>query len=137
MYVKENKYNTKQREIILNYIKENSEKYISADDILKYINKNKSIVGLTTVYRYLNILVENGLVRKDYFEDLGKYFYQYVGKDNDCDSHSHLKCNNCGKLIHLKCSHIDNVSKHLLEEHGFSINNSKTVLYGTCEKCAK
>ena len=54
---KVSKYNTKQREKILNYLKEAKGTHISADEIIKYFKEINEPIGKSTIYRYLNILV--------------------------------------------------------------------------------
>ena len=44
-------YNTRQRELILDYIKKNAKKHLTADDIADALKAEQ--VGKTTVYRYL------------------------------------------------------------------------------------
>lgn len=44
-------YNTRQRELILEYIKENADSHLTADDIADALKAEQ--VGKTTVYRYL------------------------------------------------------------------------------------
>ena len=52
------------------------------------------------------------------------------------DRHFHLKCTGCGRLILVECDYLGEVSKHVLEHHQFTIDNTKTVLYGLCADCA-
>ena len=59
---------------------------------------------------------------------------------NNCEKresheHFHLKCNSCGKLIHMDCTLLAKIAEHLQSDHGFFMDNSKTVLYGQCEEC--
>ena len=61
-------------------------------------------------------------------------YYQY----NDtavCSEHYHLKCIKCGGIIHLDCSFMINMEQHIEENHNFWVDNSKTIIYGICEKC--
>lgn len=55
-------YNTRQRELILDYIKKNAKKHLTADDIADALKAEQ--VGKTTVYRYLEKLCEQNIVRK-------------------------------------------------------------------------
>ena len=48
-------YNTRQRELILDYIKKNAKKHLTADDIADALKSEN--VGKTTVYRYLEKLL--------------------------------------------------------------------------------
>lgn len=127
-------YNTKQREIILNYLMENKNRTITAEEIINYSRRIGEKIGKATVYRYLTNLLESNMVKKFILEDGKGSCYQYVdGKK--CEEHYHLKCKKCNKIVHLDCDEFINIQKHILKEHDFEIDSIKTVLYGMCKKC--
>lgn len=74
-------------------------------------------------------------VRKYFIEERACSCFQYIEPQDEIDEHYHLKCNKCGKLFHMHCDDFEMVQKHLLGEHGFKLDTSKTVLYGVCENC--
>lgn len=126
-------YNTKQRIRILDFLKDNKDKHLSANDIqygLKSIGLNISIV---TIYRFLDILTRDNIIRKWIISNSDSACYQFI--DNDCKTHYHLKCDNCGGIIHLDCDYIQNISEHIKTTHNFYINDTKTIFHGICEKC--
>lgn len=131
------RYNTKQRELILKYLSESNGKHVKAEEILEYLKKNDTPVGKSTVYRYLDTLIEQELVRKYTVEEGQGACYQFVGdsKHKHCKEHYHLKCSQCGELFHVSCEAMDAINAHILKEHGFSVDNSKTVFYGVCKHC--
>ena len=47
----------------------------------------------------------------------------------------HCKCEGCGRLFHIRCEHFDEMRRHLAGDHDFSVNPSRTVLYGLCDQC--
>ena len=128
-----NKYKTKQRVAILDFIESNKDREVTANDILVYLNKNDLKVSQTTIYRYLDNLVKEGIIKKNYSEEKSSSCYQYVGKR--CKEHYHLKCNNCGEIIHLDSEIFSSIEKKIIDRYGFKIDNIKTILYGTCNKC--
>lgn len=128
-------YKTKQKEIILNFFIENKNKHLTASDIVKYINSNEETVGMTTVYRYLDKLVSAGIIRKYFLDDKSGACYQYIDDNSKCHEHFHLKCIQCGALFHIDCSYMQSLDEHIMEHHGFKIDNSRTVLYGICKYC--
>lgn len=128
------RYNTKQKEIILNFLKENNDKDLTIEEIVYSLKANNLNVGETTVYRYIEILVQEGKVKKYLFENKSRASYQYI-ENKKCDEHFHLKCTKCSKLIHLDCREFELIKNHILKEHNFEICNSKTILYGLCENC--
>lgn len=128
------KYNTKQREKILEYLKCNRNKNITADDILTYFETSNEPIGKATVYRYLSNLVEEGIIKKYMLEERNCSCYQYI-EGQHCDEHYHLKCEKCDCIIHLECEEIEEIQEHILNEHNFKLDRNKTILYGICEKC--
>ena len=40
-----------------------------------------------------------------------------------------------GKLIHVDCAYLGELGEHIGAHHGFKVDRSKTVFYGTCGAC--
>lgn len=125
-------YKTEQRKIIMNYLKKNIDRFVNAEEILKYMIENKQEVGLTTIYRFLNLLEKNNNVRVETKKHT-KY-YQYLPQDSN--NHLFLKCKNCGKSLDLDCKEFENVNNHIEKEHKFKLDYN-TIIYGTCDTCSK
>lgn len=127
-------YVTKQKTQIVEMLKKNSDRHMNVDDMLFLLNAQKCKVSRATLYRYLDVLVSTGDVRKFITGD--KACYQYVSDDNDNDEF-HLMCVECGKLIHMKCHKVADIMEHVETAHHFKVDPTKVVLYGICEDCAK
>ncbi len=123
-------YKTGQRRIIMDYLIKNKDKFVNAEEILEYMKKNKQEVGLTTIYRFLNLLEKNNNVRVE-IENHTKY-YQYVLQENS--EHLFLKCKSCGKSLDLKCQEFEDINKHIKKEHKFRLDYN-TIIYGICDNC--
>lgn len=130
-------YKTKQKQLILDCLKKNAHTSMTAKDIEDCLTHENVLVGKSTIYRYLEKLIISGEIRKFVDDESKSASFQFLGKEHDCNAHMHLKCMNCGKLLHLKCNHMASVNKHLLEQHNFAIDNSKTILLGVCDSCNK
>ena len=128
-------YNTKQKEDILSYLRANSERHVSVGDILDHLKQEGREVGTTTVYRYLDRLCRQGEVRKYVIDETSGACYQYIADAEECSEHFHLKCIRCGKLIHVDCAYLGELGEHIGAHHGFKVDRSKTVFYGTCGAC--
>lgn len=131
-------YQTKQKTLILSYLESHPEQHITAADLLHALTENGTPMGAATIYRQLEKLEQEGLVRRYSLDDRGSACWQYGGaeaKAGTCHSHFHLKCTECGKLIHLDCDHLHEIAHHVAEDHGFFIDPSRTVFYGICEEC--
>ena len=130
-------YATKSRKYLIEYFKLHSEKMISASQINDYLKENNKPVNLATIYRNLDKLTEDGILLKYKNANEDRTSYQYVGESEKCHNHLHMQCENCGKIIHLDCDFMQNIQKHLLEEHSFSLECSNSVLRGFCKQCKK
>lgn len=125
-------YNTKQKQILIDYFKKNADKQYTISEISDAVTKNN--IGKSTVYRLIDKMTTDGYVRR--FQSSGKsVLYQYVGEHKECDKHFHLKCTECGLLIHLECEHINSLHSHINDEHKFTVDTSKTIIYGLCSAC--
>ena len=131
-----NGYNTKQRNEILDYLKNNAARHLSVDDITIALSSLGISVGKTTIYRYMDKLVNEGRVRKYFVSNSKSACYEYIGDNTDCKMHYHFKCTNCGHLLHVDCDMLDCVFKHMNSDHGFVVDGTKTVIYGMCAGCA-
>ena len=131
-----NKYNTKQKELILEYLKNNKEKHITANNIIKHFKEKNISVGKTTVYRQLEGLLDEKKVRRYILEGGVGNCYQYADNE-ECAEHYHLKCKECGQVCHLDCEIFTQIGSHLYETHKFLLDLSRTILYGKCEMCSK
>lgn len=128
-------YNTKQRALILDFLKESSA-HVSAKEIALHLEEQGVSVGTATIYRTLDRLCEQGVVRKFVIDERGGACYQYA-ENGDCSNHFHLKCINCGSLIHIDCDFVAEMEKHFFDDHGFTVSSGKTVIYGVCSACSK
>lgn len=129
------KYNTKQRSIILDLLISNSEKHLTADEMLELLKANNTPVGKATLYRYLDMLVSVGDVRKYLLEERSSACFQYIDNEHKCQEHYHLKCLDCGKLIHFECEPLDKAAAEIDQKYHFVIDISKVIFYGQCMEC--
>ena len=125
---KRNHYDTKQKDIIINTIKNHKE--FTINDIYEEL---KGKVGLTTIYRKVDSLVEENKVKKYIGKDNVTY-YQYLC-DCDKDNHFYLKCDKCGTLEHVDCDCINELSEHISKNHKFELNKQNIVINGICKNC--
>ncbi len=124
-------YQTKQKGQLLNVL-QREKKEFTIHDIYEKLN---GTIGLTTIYRFIDKLVEEGSVQKI----LGKgntTYYQYL---EECleDNHFYLKCSCCGKVIHVDCDCVKDLSYHIQKEHQFQLEENHILISGLCKKCMK
>lgn len=131
------KYNTRQKQIIFDYLANNRDVLMTCDEILDGLKVSGTPVGKATLYRFLDTLVTSGDARKIVDDGKKSAAYQLLDKDMDCGGHMHLKCTGCGSLVHLGCDFMSSVGEHVLSHHQFRIDNSKTLIYGLCGNCCE
>ena len=124
-------YNTKQKDKILEIIKSKKHEF-TIKDIYEKLNEE---VGLTTIYRYIDKLVNEGIVNKTISDDNITY-YQYLEKC-ESDNHFYLKCEICKDMKHIDCDCINELYDHIKDEHNFKLNKEKIIINGICKKCLK
>ena len=133
-------YQTKHKARVLEYLAAHSADHITAADLLIALSTGGAPIGAATVYRQLEKLESEGLVRRYALDDRGSACWQYAGTDGAagvCRHHFHLKCTECGTLFHLNCDHLQEIAAHVASEHGFCIDPARTVFYGICADCAE
>jgi len=128
-------YNTKQRELILEYIISLKDAHVTAAQIIEHFEKEVSRIGRTTIYRHLDKLTESGKIRRYITDGITGACFQYVDDKENCHIHLHLKCESCGELQHLECNTLTEIQQHIFKRHSFEVNALKTVLYGKCVTC--
>ena len=62
--MKKAEYQTRQRRQLIDYLKSTGGKHFTASDVVHYCKEQELGIGMTTVYRQLDKLVSEGLVRK-------------------------------------------------------------------------
>lgn len=131
----ENSYNTKQGELILSLLRRQPGRHFTADDIISELARVGRSVGKATVYRHLDKLIKQGLVRKYIAEEGQSACFEFIDESGNCEQHYHLKCSECGRLLHVECGYLDELAQHISEHHGFAISPERTVLFGLCREC--
>lgn len=130
-------YQTKSRGYIIDYFEAHKEMIISASDIYKYLEQNNKAINLATIYRNLERLTEGGILIKYKTANEEKAVFQYVGEDRKCDEHIHMQCLKCRKVIHMECEFMHEITEHVTQNHGFTLECKNSILYGLCEICKK
>lgn len=129
------------RQAILDALSKTS-KHLSAEDIYMTVHKAYPAVGLTTVYRTLELLVQMGLVFKFDFGD-GRARYELSEGPKSIGHHHHLVCTGCGRIIDYtdfideELELLSQTEKGLSKKYNFKISNHLIQFYGLCEKCHK
>ena len=128
-------YKTEGKEKLLRFLSGHPDCQFTVEEICREINGDTG-KGQSSVYRQLTELCEADAVRRFRGGEHSRSVYQYIGEVCDCRNHFHAKCLRCGEIEHLDCGDSVGFARHLLEEHGFSVDCSQSILYGLCARCA-
>ena len=119
---------TRQKDAIREALSGNDE-FISAQDLHRKLEDEGVHIGLATVYRQLNALVESG--RADTVRLDGQQLYRLCGDDGH---HHHLVCTSCGKTVEIDPPSEDWL-RGIAEKHGFTIESHTVEVFGLCSDC--
>jgi len=128
--VKEKLRYTNQREEIWREIL-SSDAHRDADEIYHSLRQKNIPVSRATVYRTIDVLVKNNLVRK---LDVGvgpNKFEHKIGLKH----HDHIICMNCGTIEEFRVKQIEDLQKQVAEEYGFKLGKHSHQLFGICKDC--
>lgn len=86
-------------------------------------------VGMSTIYRTLDLLEEAGLIRR-LPDDIARFECLY---QRPC--REYLRCDSCGKWIAFPCEGLDQQLKEIAQHLGFTVRARSLVLQGVCREC--
>ena len=107
---------TDQRIAIWNQIR-NSKKHMDVEEIFSLLKTKKKIVSRATIYRTLDVLVRNRLIRK---MDVGDGYSLYEPR-LDNDHHDHMICEDTGDIIEFFSEEIELLQEKIAREHGYTV----------------
>ena len=130
---------TVPRQAVLNVLSKTSG-HPSAEDIYLEVHRIYPNIGLTTVYRTLELLVQMGLAFKFDFGD-GRARYELSEGPKGIGHHHHLVCTGCGRIIDYtdfiedEMDLLKRTEEGLSKKFDFKITNHLIQFHGLCDKC--
>ncbi|WP_082806774.1 Fur family transcriptional regulator [Ferroacidibacillus organovorans] len=114
---------TSERESLLDVFASSSS-MLTPSQLYELADKHDINIGLTTVYRLLEVLTKVG-VATPFLVD-GTIFYAYCG----CEHHHHFVCLSCHRVMDIQgsCPSFD-------VPDNFRVSSHRSDLYGTCSDC--
>ena len=128
---------TMPREAILDLLSKSS-KHMSAKEIYASLYNTHPGMGLTTVYRTLDLLARMGLLTKLTLGD-GQSRYEFKSSDKK-EHHHHLICTHCGKIINYsefldeELRLVKKTEERLAKKYDFTIHDHNIEFLGLCGK---
>ncbi len=120
--------NSKQRTRILELLRSTGS-HPTATWLYDKLKKEFPNLSLGTVYRNLNILVEQGLINKI---DFGSTFDRYDAK---IGKHYHFICEKCDLITDISMPIVDELDKQVISKTGFKVKRHRIEFYGLCKNC--
>ena len=130
-------YQTQQRKALLDYLYRHPGSAMTAQALahaLRADPRTQPKPGESTVYRQLQRLSREGIIKRYLLEGSRCYVYEMPLQGDHCGGHLHIKCTLCHKLIHLGEEETTSVMREA-EKEGFALDREQTLLLGQCAAC--
>ena len=121
---------TKQR-VAISEVLGDLDSFQTAQEIYDVMLHRGDDVSLTTVYRTLQTMQNEGAV-DTILNDEGESLYRACSDDH----HHHLVCRRCGLTIEISAKQVEQWTKNIASEHGFTQPDHMIEISGLCEKCS-
>ncbi len=100
------------------------------DDVYQLIHARFPQVNVSTVYRTLELLEQEGLVAHTHIHDgVAKWHRAEEAQ------HQHLVCERCGSEMNLDLSILEPLASELRDRYGFHAHFSHFAIIGLCRSC--
>lgn len=119
---------TPQRMAILHVLR-HERTHLSPSEIYKKAHKDFPKLTEPTVYRTLEFLTKNGVVRSSQVST-GHLMYEIAGED-----HHHIACRICGSEIEVEHNLLEGIYKKLESKSGYVRIDSHVTFFGICPTC--
>ena len=120
---------TRQRAAV-DQILSHLEEFRTAQQIHDVLRHQGDSVGLTTVYRTLQAMVESGELDALRTDD-GETAYRRCSSGH----HHHLVCRSCGRTVEVSGPAVERWASAVADEHGFREVSHDLEIFGTCGSC--
>ncbi len=107
--------------------------HVEVEGLFLEVQKIDSSIGIATVYRTMNLLVDCGLARENTLSKGQKTFETLYHQSH----HDHLICTQCKKIVEFEHPLIEKYQLEISQTHGFSLNQHQMEIYGICSDCQK
>lgn len=124
---------TAQRRLILEVL-ESYPDHPTAEEIYLRARESDETLHLSTVYRTLRWLEEEGFVSPCWFEDDRRQERFDMGLDGNLDHH-HFRCQECNQIVEFSEPLIERIKALYQEQNGGRVESATLILYGVCEAC--
>ena len=117
---------SRQRELIYEALRQ-TEQHPTAEMIYQWLKPANPSLSLGTVYRNLNLLADEGAIRR-----MGFPVERYDAKTMP---HPHFCCDQCGAVYDLHLPYDAELDRQALLASGHDVTGHEVVFHGICTKC--
>ena len=110
----------------------NAKTPLSPQELYQSLLKKQKKIGLTSIYRSLDLFESLGMVFKIINGSSVKYKLCELE-----DHHHHIICKACGSVVELNFCDISDWSKKVTESTGYQVIDHQLNFYGFCKACRK
>ena len=103
---------------------------LSPQELYQGLLKKEKKVGLTSIYRSLDLFESLGMVFK--INNGSSVKYKLCELE---DHHHHIVCRACGNVVELNFCDISDWSKKVSESTGYQVIDHQLNFYGFCKSC--
>lgn len=128
---------TSQRIAVLETLAAFPEEHLTAEEIYDKVKVQYPEIGLATVYRNVQLLLELHLIERITLDD-GCVRYE-IAKQIEGESghhHHHLVCTSCGNVFSFQDDLLEELENRIQEKTGFQVADHEVKFYGICRDCA-
>lgn len=105
---------------------------VSAHEIFEGVRPDRGGLGIASVYRVLDTLVEHSLVQR---VDVGDGITRFEAVQPDGHHHHHLVCDDCGRVQPFDDSSLERELGRAAGRLGYAMSTHEVVLRGACGDC--
>jgi len=103
---------------------------LTAAEIFRTLQRHGSECHRATVYRELNFLTANGIIRQVRFTGAATHY------ELDLTHHHHLVCTGCKSVTEVTLgTHLESHERQILEQEQFKVVSHSLEFYGLCRDC--
>ena len=103
---------------------------LSPQELYQSLLKKQKRIGLTSIYRSLDLFESLGIV----FKVTNGSSVKYKMCESE-DHHHHIICKACGHVVELNFCDISDWSEKVMESTGFEVTDHQLNFYGFCQAC--
>jgi len=119
---------TRHRRVILEVLRR-TRKHPTAEELYILVRRRLPRVSLATVYRNLEVLSEQGLIRK--LETAGRQ----MRFDGTVSQHYHIRCIRCGRVEDVPVEPASHLERQVRRKSGWQVMGHTLEFFGLCPAC--